>query len=180
MTRRRRQHRQRPTAHCCLTPARLERAPGRSPTSSPSRMPRPSCDQANTSLPSSLPHLLWRAADPRGVLPTARTLSREWGLLPWQRQGGYLIPVLHCRSRPAPGTQDDVAAAMARMGVPRAAPLSTGLWMLAPAPGPLQGGGGGAEPCSEATVLAHAGASSAALPHFSTPGAVQSTQLFLL
>lgn len=68
-TTRRRRQRQRPTAHCCLTPARLGRAPARSPASSPSRMPHPSCDRL-THRPPSPPHLHWRAANPPRVPPT--------------------------------------------------------------------------------------------------------------
>lgn len=54
---------------------------------------------------------------------TAGMLGGERGLLPQQRQGGYLIPMLCCRSWPAPGTQDAVTA---RMEVLQAAPLGAG------------------------------------------------------
>lgn len=62
----RRRRQRRLTAHCCLTPVRLARAPARSPTSSPSRMPHPSCDRPTHS-PASPPRLRRRAANPPRV-----------------------------------------------------------------------------------------------------------------
>ena len=88
-------------------------------------MPRPSCDQPThhpLPRPASVGELLTPAVSPHA----AGTLTGERGLLPRQRQGDYLIPMLCCRSQPAPGTQDDGAAATTGMGPPGTLPSVQG------------------------------------------------------
>lgn len=140
-------------------------------------MPHPSCDRPTHS-PASPPRLRRRAANPPRVPRHGWDARQGAGTPPAAEAGGatsFQCFVAVRGQRQAPRTPSPQG-----WGFFKPLPLAQGRsWTSAPAA--VLGGGRGADPCPEATALAHTGAKSAALPRFSSAlGVAQSAQHFLL